>query len=106
MSAYNARRAPNVSRYLANLNTMPSPPDSANQQQNLALADNSLDFLTNTEFFDFDQFNPAAAAFDSQLPHGELKDGTSSLSRFWPHEQIIVGCFRDRRHVTWMATSG
>jgi len=61
MSSYNARRAPNVSRYLANLNT--SPQDLAAQQQApLGLVDDSLDFLTNTEFFDFDQFNPAAAA--------------------------------------------
>jgi len=60
MSSYNARRAPNVSRYLANLNT--SPQDITAQQAPLGLVDDSLDFLTNTEFFDFDQFNPAAAA--------------------------------------------
>ncbi len=51
--AYQARRAPNVSAYLANLNAIPSTPDLAGQAD-FALADDGLDFLTNAEFFDFD----------------------------------------------------
>ncbi|KAK5746369.1 hypothetical protein LTR17_000749 [Elasticomyces elasticus] len=52
--AYNGRRAPNVSAYLANLNTIPSAQEVAAGQADFALADDGLDFLTNTEFFDFD----------------------------------------------------
>jgi hypothetical protein len=82
MSAYNARRAPNVSRYLANLNTMQSPQEvvaqQQHQQQSLGLGDDSLDFLTTAEFFDFDQFNPnATAAFDAHTIPNTMKDGTS-----------------------------
>jgi len=84
MSAYNARRAPNVSRYLANLNTMQSPREVAaqqqhHQQQSLGLGDDSLDFLTTAEFFDFDQFNPnaaAAAAFDAHTIPNNMKDAS------------------------------
>ena len=54
-----ARRAPNVSQYLANLNTIPSAQELAAQQsQALEFHESDLDFLTNAEFFDFDQFNP------------------------------------------------
>lgn len=52
MSNYNARRAPNVSQYLANLNQIPSQPEIS--PQDLSLGDD-LDFLANAEFFDFDQ---------------------------------------------------
>jgi hypothetical protein len=49
MSSYSGRRAPNVSQYLANLNTIN---DSPPQEELLATDDLSL-FAT-TEFFDFD----------------------------------------------------
>ena len=55
MSAYNSRRAPNVSQYLANLNTIPSAHDLSTD---INIGDPDLDFLTNAEFFDFDSFNP------------------------------------------------
>lgn len=55
-SGFNARRAPNVSQYLANLNTIPSSHDLP---ADLALNEGDLDFLTNAEFFDFDSFNSA-----------------------------------------------
>ncbi|CZT20329.1 related to regulatory protein cys-3 [Ramularia collo-cygni] len=66
MSTYNGtgRRAPNVSQYLHNLNTAPTAQELADQQQALDLtAAGDLDFLTNTEFFDFDQFNPNVPVF-------------------------------------------
>jgi hypothetical protein len=56
MSAYNGRRAPNVSQYLANLNTVPSAQELAQNDFDLS-GDSGLDFLTNTEFFDFDNFD-------------------------------------------------
>jgi len=63
-SNYNARRAPNVSQYLANLNTIPDAQELASQAE-LSLGDDGLDFLTNAEFFDFDQFH-STAAFEQQ----------------------------------------
>lgn len=72
-----ARRAPNVSQYLANLNTIPSAQELA-AQQNAALDfhENDLDFLTNAEFFDFDQFNPNVdARFPQPVPGPEGADG-------------------------------
>jgi len=87
MSAYNARRAPNVSRYLANLNTMQSPQEvvaqQQHQQQSLGLGDDSLDFLTTAEFFDFDQFNPnATAAFDAHTIPNTMKDASQFTYNF------------------------
>lgn len=50
---YNGRRAPNVSQYIANLNTIPSAADLANQQDFAGFEDD-LAMFTNTQFFDFD----------------------------------------------------
>ncbi|KAF2160361.1 hypothetical protein M409DRAFT_70519 [Zasmidium cellare ATCC 36951] len=85
MSGYNGgRRAPNVSQYLANLNQIPTGQEV--QQENLNFQDD-LEFLTNAEFFDFDQFHqtgappPASftaaanAAKDGQrYPYGEFQN--------------------------------
>ncbi|KAK5127445.1 hypothetical protein LTR85_006784 [Meristemomyces frigidus] len=58
MSNFTGRRAPNVSQYLANLNTVPSAHElNASAQNDFPLGDDGLDFLTNAEFFDFDNFN-------------------------------------------------
>ncbi|KAK5133955.1 hypothetical protein LTR08_007075 [Meristemomyces frigidus] len=76
MSNFTARRAPNVSRYLANLNTIPSAHE-LNAADEFPLGDDGLDFLTNTEFFDFDNFNngdvgglQAMGPQVQQSPHG------------------------------------
>lgn len=53
MASYNGRRAPNVSQYIANLNTIPSASDMAAQQEFPAF-DDDLAVFTNTQFFDFD----------------------------------------------------
>ncbi|KAL1302629.1 hypothetical protein AAFC00_003000 [Neodothiora populina] len=53
MSSYNGRRAPNVSQYIANLNTIPSVADTASQPDFGPFQDD-LDLFTNTQFFDFD----------------------------------------------------
>ncbi|KAG9559925.1 hypothetical protein KCU79_g7978, partial [Aureobasidium melanogenum] len=58
MSTYSARRAPNVSQYIANLNTVPSAADLAAQQE-LGAFDDDLAMFTNTQFFDFDGDMPA-----------------------------------------------
>lgn len=68
-SNFTARRAPNVSAYLANLNTVPSAQELA-AQNNFDLGDDGLDFLTNTEFFDFDTFNPDLAQQKPQAVNG------------------------------------
>jgi len=66
MTAYNGRRAPNVSQYIANLNTIPSASDMAAPQQDFANFDDDLALFTNTQFFDFDM-NEAAAEMPSQM---------------------------------------
>ncbi|KAI9743429.1 MAG: hypothetical protein M1835_002906, partial [Candelina submexicana] len=57
MSGYNGRRGPNVSQYIANLNTIPSPHDMTTQSQDGALIEADLALFTNTQFFDFDPTN-------------------------------------------------
>lgn len=70
MSSYgNGRRAPNVSQYLANLNTISTPQDMAAANE-FALGDDNLDFLSTTEFFDFDNFDPHVAEFQAQASAG------------------------------------
>ncbi|KAH6663358.1 hypothetical protein B0J14DRAFT_276680 [Halenospora varia] len=51
--AYNGRRGPNVSEYIANLNAIPTAQDLQNAQDNFNL-DDELAMFTNTQFFDFD----------------------------------------------------
>lgn len=53
MAAYNGRRAPNVSQYIANLNTIPSAAEAA-AQPDFGGFEADLDLFTNTQFFDFD----------------------------------------------------
>lgn len=62
MAAFNGRRAPNVSQYVANLNAIPSAHDVALQQQEGFSLDDDLAMFTNTEFFDFDLGDTAVAA--------------------------------------------
>lgn len=50
--AYNGRRAPNVSAYIANLNAIPTEQDL--QSSNQDFHDDDLAMFTNTQFFDFD----------------------------------------------------
>jgi len=54
MSNFTGRRAPNVSQYIANLNTIPSPHEIATQQQEGFNLEDDLAMFTNTQFFDFD----------------------------------------------------
>ena len=70
MSNFNARRAPNVSQYLANLNTIPSAHELS-AAADFSLGDDGLDFLTNTEFFDFDTFNGDVAGLQGMGPQAQ-----------------------------------
>jgi hypothetical protein len=54
MDGYTPRRAPNVSQYVADLNTIPSDHDVAIQQQDGFTFGDDLALFTNTQFFDFD----------------------------------------------------
>jgi hypothetical protein len=67
MSNFTGRRAPNVSAYLANLNTIPSHDDQPTQND-FSLDDGNLDYLTNAEFFDFDLSAPAPVDFQQHAP--------------------------------------
>lgn len=53
MSSFTGRRAPNVSQYLRELNTIPTTQDSTTAEDAFAL-DDDLAMFTNTQFFDFD----------------------------------------------------
>ncbi|KAK0347641.1 hypothetical protein LTR91_000789 [Friedmanniomyces endolithicus] len=88
--AYQTRRAPNVSAYLANLNAIPSTPDLAGQAD-FALADDGLDFLTNAEFFDFDGGFDDVSAFPAEVsvPEGSaLQKGGAGVSVKAPQYQF------------------
>ncbi|KAK0313531.1 hypothetical protein LTR01_001787 [Friedmanniomyces endolithicus] len=88
--AYQARRAPNVSAYLANLNAIPSTPDLAGQAD-FALADDGLDFLTNAEFFDFDGGFDDVSAFPTETSGPEvssLQKGGAEVSVKAPQYQF------------------
>ena len=65
---YQGRRAPNVSEYIANLNSIPSAQDLQSLDQENFNFDGDLALFTNANFFDL-------GAFD-QGPDGELQ-GTS-----------------------------
>lgn len=54
MAGFNSRRAPNISQYIANLNTIPSARDVPNPQDENYTIEEDLAVFTNTEFFDFD----------------------------------------------------
>jgi len=69
MAAFNGLRAPNVSEFIANLNTIP-PTQDMPAQENFNL-DDDLAMFTNTQFFDFDlghdaDFQPSNFDFDHQ----------------------------------------
>lgn len=64
MANFGGRRAPNVSQYITNLNTIPSEFEVATQQEeNYSLADDLATF-TNAEFFDFDPGNGVEASVE------------------------------------------
>jgi hypothetical protein len=92
--AYNGRRGPNVSEYIANLNAIPSAQDIQAADAEFSI-DDDLAMFTNTQFFDFDMGHdtdlsasnfvvdaaiaPSVAAEDVKLKSFELIDGTHML---------------------------
>lgn len=81
MAGYNGRRAPNVSQYLDDLNTIPSAYDQAlqQQQQNSFNVDEELALFTNTEFFDFDKFT------DLSLPSFDVENDKTHAESLSDH---------------------
>ncbi|KAI2785691.1 Regulatory protein cys-3 [Penicillium oxalicum] len=89
MANFNARRAPNFSQYLDDLNAIPSPYDQAvqqRQQENTFNLDEELALFTNTEFFDFDGFTdlglptfdavePKSSSIESQVDQSTTQNG-------------------------------
>merc|ERR1712169_109841 len=88
------RRAPNVSQYLADLNTIPGPQDLSGQQNDFGGLGDDLDFLTNTEFFDFDNLNnvdfsqPAPADLSQPQPNGLQGPFPQQAPAFSPQQPI------------------
>jgi hypothetical protein len=79
MSTYSARRAPNVSQYIANLNTVPSAADLAAQQE-LGTFEDDLAIFTNTQFFDFDGEMPTFADMPQQQSPANLQPDMKPLN--------------------------
>ena len=72
MDGYKSRKAPNVSHFLANLNTLPSAHEVATQQQDDFNIEEELAQFTNTEFLDFDA---------GELPMPEYDPGLEEKAR-------------------------
>ena len=53
MAGYTARKAPNVSQYVASLNTIPSAHDGSSQQDESFDLDNELARFTNADFMEY-----------------------------------------------------
>ena len=62
MANLGGRRAPNVSQYIANLNTIPSDYDLATQED-YSIADD-LAIFTNAEFYDWDNVEKPKIEYD------------------------------------------
>lgn len=74
--AYHGRRGPNVSEYIANLNTIPSAQEMQSTQENFDI-DDDLAMFTNTQFFDFDIGNN-----NNEIQGDEISfDGLGAQSR-------------------------
>lgn len=72
---YNGRRAPNVSQYIANLNTIPSTQEMSPQGQDGYNFEADLAIFTNTQFFDFDLGEIVDAAPVPGVPAKAGRDG-------------------------------
>ncbi|MCJ1475403.1 hypothetical protein MMC13_004065 [Lambiella insularis] len=92
MSGYSARKAPNVSQCIANLNTVPSAPDVAAGQQDGYPSEDDLAIFTNAEFFDFDlgdnidssitNYDPGVDGRDRPLIKNDSKDLSNEAYHF------------------------
>jgi len=71
MASYNGRRAPNVSQYIATLNTIPSPREMAMQQQEPFNFEEDLAMFTNAQFFDFDMSNTIGHRGPDYVPQSD-----------------------------------
>jgi hypothetical protein len=70
MSGYSGhRRAPGVSQYVHNLNTIPTGHDLPPNE--LPHIGDDLDFLAHADFFDFDSFNPNNVDYNNHSPAGD-----------------------------------
>ena len=67
MDGYKSRKTPNVSHFLANLNTLPSAHEVATQQQDDFNIEDELAQFTNTEFLDFDAGELPMPEYDPSL---------------------------------------
>ena len=74
MANYQGRRAPNVSQYIAGLNTIPD----MSQQQEFGAFEDDLSLLTQGDFFDYDLHAPFHQAAS---PNGTEK--MAFVGRMW-----------------------
>ena len=85
MSGHNSgRKIPNVSQYLANLNTIPSAHDVATQDENFDI-DEQLAQFTNVEFLDFDT---GGEFLEHQIPDFNSDHGARSRRQSAEHNTV------------------
>ena len=87
MSGHNSgRKVPNVSQYLANLNTIPSAHDVATQDESFDI-DEQLAQFTNVEFLDFDT---GGEFLEHQIPDFNSDHGARSRRQSAEHNTVDV----------------
>ena len=107
MEGYKSRKAPNVSHFLANLNTLPSAHEVAtqHQQQDDFNIEEELAQFTNTEFLDFDagelpmpEYDPGLedkARRDIAAANNKISGKTMDLVTGMYHPIPVVHCVVD-----------
>ena len=80
----NGRKIPNVSQYLANLNTIPSAHDVATQDEGFDI-DEQLAQFTNVEFLDFDT---GGEFLEHQIPDFNSDHGARSRRQSAEHNTV------------------
>ena len=102
MDGYKSRKAPNVSHFLANLNTLPSQHEVANQQQDDFNIEEELAQFTNTEFLDFDAGELPMPDYDPSLEEKARREIAAANNKISGKGMDLVAgmCYRtpqDRR---------
>lgn len=86
MANYNGRRAPNVSQYIAGLNSIPSQADLA-AQNDFPDFEDSLAMFTNTEFYELPGLQDFSAPQQPQQQQGQNVGQENGVGfgngRFW-----------------------
>ena len=102
MDGYKARKTPNVSHFLANLNTLPSAHEAATQQQEDFNIDDELAQFTNTEFLDFDAGELPMPEYNTSLEENARREVAAANNKIsGKGMDLVTGMF----YSTWARLS-